>query len=161
MIERHYVESLRALPLLEDAAVVLDLGSGAGFPGWVLAAARPDLDVWLVESRSRKAAFLRAASARARLSCRIVDARVSKRQGVTRAVQQGSIDLVTVRGVRIDQDTWDGLAPGLAPGARILRWEGVAPVEPWPNARAGRKVDLGGQARSIREWIHTPSRPKP
>ncbi len=49
IVERHYVESLAALPLMaRDAASLADIGSGAGFPGWVLAAARTDLDTILV-----------------------------------------------------------------------------------------------------------------
>ena len=153
IVERHYVESLRALPLLDGASTVLDLGSGAGFPGWVLAAARPDLEFWLFESRGRKASFLRAASARAQVSCRVVDARVSRRHPVTEAVPGATIDLVTVRGVRINRDTWEGLAPGLAVGARILRWEGAAAVDPWPEAKAGRPLELDGRGRRIQEWL--------
>ncbi len=154
IVERHYAESLRALPLLEGASVVLDLGSGAGFPGCVLAAACPDLEFWLFESRRRKASFLRAASARAQLSCHVVDARVSRRHPVTEVVPSATIDLVTVRGVKIDRDTWEGLVPGLAAGARILRWEGVAALDPWPEAKAGRTLELGGRGRKIQEWLY-------
>ena len=56
---------------------LLDLGSGAGFPGIVLAAARPDLEVTLLEARERKWAFLAAACRRAGLACRCLNARVS------------------------------------------------------------------------------------
>jgi 16S rRNA (guanine(527)-N(7))-methyltransferase RsmG len=44
--------------LLPDAGAIADLGSGAGFPGLVLAAAAPDREIHLVESDRRKAAFL-------------------------------------------------------------------------------------------------------
>jgi 16S rRNA (guanine527-N7)-methyltransferase len=153
IVERHYADSLRALPLLEGASTVLDLGSGAGFPGFVLAAAVPDAEFWLFESRGRKAAFLRAASARAKLSCRIINARVSRRHPVTEVLSEVAIDLVTVRGVRIDRDTWEGLKPGLAPGARIVRWEGEAAVESWPDATPGRKIGRYGRGRKIQEWL--------
>jgi len=153
IVERHYAESLAAVPLLGAAATLLDLGSGAGFPGCVLAAARPELDVWLVESRARKGAFLRAASAKAKLSCRVVDARVSRRHPVTERVQAASIDVVTVRGVRVDSDIWRGLEPALADGARVLRWEGDGVVEPWPRAEMGRTVELPGRGRKIQEWL--------
>ncbi len=152
IVERHYAESLRALPLLGDASTVLDLGSGAGFPGQVLAAARPDRRFWLFESRVRKASFLRAAADKAELSCRIVNARVSARHPVTATVAEGTIDLVTVRGVRIDRDIWAGLEPGLAFGARILRWEGPS-AAPWPQASLGRVVELPGHGRRIQEWL--------
>jgi 16S rRNA (guanine527-N7)-methyltransferase len=59
--ERHIVDSLQLLDLAPEARTWLDLGSGAGFPGLVLAIAGFDsgLTVNLVESNSRKCAFLR------------------------------------------------------------------------------------------------------
>lgn len=59
--ERHIVDSLQLLNLAPDARLWLDLGSGAGFPGLVLAIAGAEkgLKVHLVESNSRKCAFLR------------------------------------------------------------------------------------------------------
>jgi 16S rRNA (guanine527-N7)-methyltransferase len=59
--ERHIVDSLQLLDLAPDAKTWLDLGSGAGFPGLVLAIAGVErgLKVHLVESNSRKCAFLR------------------------------------------------------------------------------------------------------
>jgi 16S rRNA (guanine527-N7)-methyltransferase len=60
---RHFEDSLQLLPLLpERAATLYDLGSGAGFPGMVLAIARPDLSVTLIESDAKKCAFLQAVS---------------------------------------------------------------------------------------------------
>lgn len=60
--ERHILDSLQLLPLLpEGPASVIDLGSGAGFPGLPLAISRSDLRLTFVESTQRKAAFLREA----------------------------------------------------------------------------------------------------
>lgn len=55
---RHFADSLQ-LADLAPGNVWADLGSGAGFPGLVLAIARPNTEVHLLESDSRKCAFLR------------------------------------------------------------------------------------------------------
>ena len=58
--ERHFGESIacaRALP--QSVRTLLDYGSGAGFPGAVIALARPEISVTLAESQGKKAAFLR------------------------------------------------------------------------------------------------------
>ena len=61
--ERHYGESLfLAAHLPAGALRIADLGSGAGFPGFPVAVARPDCTITLVESHQRKAVFLREAS---------------------------------------------------------------------------------------------------
>ena len=58
---RHIVDSAQLLPLAPDRIRSwIDLGSGAGFPGMVVAALRPDLTMTLVESRRKRIDFLRA-----------------------------------------------------------------------------------------------------
>ncbi len=63
LIERHYYESLflgRHLPA--GPLRIADLGSGAGFPGFVVAVQRPEFSMTLIESHRRKAVFLREAA---------------------------------------------------------------------------------------------------
>jgi 16S rRNA (guanine527-N7)-methyltransferase len=66
-VDVHLADSLSALqlPELRDARAIADLGAGAGFPGLVLALARPEAIVALVESVGRKAAFIERAAAEA------------------------------------------------------------------------------------------------
>jgi 16S rRNA (guanine527-N7)-methyltransferase len=62
---RHVLDSAQLVPLIPKSAETLaDLGSGGGFPGLVLAAMRPDLEVTLIESDVRKGAFLAEAGRR-------------------------------------------------------------------------------------------------
>jgi 16S rRNA (guanine(527)-N(7))-methyltransferase RsmG len=62
-VERHYCESLFLGAHLPAGNLrVVDIGSGAGFPGFPVAILRPDCRVALVESHQRKAVFLREAS---------------------------------------------------------------------------------------------------
>jgi 16S rRNA (guanine527-N7)-methyltransferase len=59
---RHFLESLALLKALEDAGAlgspVIDIGSGAGFPGVPIKIARPELEMALLEATEKKAAFL-------------------------------------------------------------------------------------------------------
>ncbi len=62
---RHVLDSAQlAILIPERAKTLTDLGSGGGFPGLVVAAMRPDLDVTLIEADARKAAFLGEAGRR-------------------------------------------------------------------------------------------------
>ncbi len=76
--DRHIVDSLQLLDLAPDAGTWLDLGSGAGFPGLVLAIAGAErgLKVHLVESNSRKCAFLRQIARLTEVSATVHEARL-------------------------------------------------------------------------------------
>lgn len=106
VVSKHFLDSLAALKLLKpDQALirpgpglrVLDIGSGAGFPGLVLKLQAPDLAVTLLEPSQKKAAFLHhiigllGISGAAVLIARIED---------LEAGQVGPFDLITSRAVR-------------------------------------------------------------
>jgi 16S rRNA (guanine527-N7)-methyltransferase len=61
LIETHFLDSLTLLPLVQSCPPpgLLDVGSGAGFPGLVLKIACPDLEVILLEPRQKRTAFMR------------------------------------------------------------------------------------------------------
>lgn len=67
IIRKHILDSLAVSPLLPSAVRLLDLGSGAGFPGLVLAILQPSLRVFLLEARRKRANFLREAARKIRL----------------------------------------------------------------------------------------------
>lgn len=150
VVERHYGESLWALPLLPAGPFRgLDLGSGGGFPGWVLAAARPDAEFVLVESRERKWAFLEAASRRASLSCRCLNARVGP--ALPGELALAAVDRVTVRAVRLDERAVRPLLDRLAHDGAFLLW--CSPGSAVPDSlRESRRINLpGGEERWIVE----------
>ncbi len=61
--ERHILNSLFVTKLLPQGASLFDIGSGAGLPGIVIALARPDLKVTLIEPLERRVEFLKEATA--------------------------------------------------------------------------------------------------
>jgi 16S rRNA (guanine527-N7)-methyltransferase len=90
MWRRHILDSAQLRPLVPDAAQnLVDLGSGAGFPGLVLAIlGLPGVE--LIEADSRKCAFLREAA-------RITGAPVTVRQTRIEALPARPFDVVTAR----------------------------------------------------------------
>lgn len=149
ILDRHYGESLAALPLLDELtaphepAPLVDVGSGAGFPGFVLAAARPGLEVVLVESRERKWAFLRSAAVRAALPVRCLNARVAL--PLPRELPE-RIGCVTTRALKLPAAVLAALAERLAAGGRILLWAGADDPELPPGLAVRRSVRLAGSA---------------
>lgn len=87
---RHVFDSAQLLPLLPPGATrLVDLGSGAGFPGLVLAILGVP-DVHLIESDQRKAAFLREAARLTQTKITIHNARIER-------VAPFAVDVVTSR----------------------------------------------------------------
>jgi 16S rRNA (guanine527-N7)-methyltransferase len=116
---RHVADSLQLLALAPDARAWVDLGSGGGFPGLVVACAladKPDARVHLVESNAKKAAFLREA------------ARVTGAPAVIHAVRIAdyvesvgeSVDVVTARALAPLAELLEAAYPLLKSGAHGL-----------------------------------------
>ena len=88
---RHFWDSAQLVPHIPaQARTLADLGSGAGFPGLVLALLRPDLAITLHEATTKKCAFLRAAADR-------VGAKVAIRNSRLEDLPPQAFDVVTAR----------------------------------------------------------------
>ena len=74
--ERHIADSLQLRTYIgKGAKTVIDLGSGAGLPGLVLALAYPEYRVTLIESNGKKAAFLKEVARRSEISLQVIQDR--------------------------------------------------------------------------------------
>ncbi|MGH3361665.1 MAG: 16S rRNA (guanine(527)-N(7))-methyltransferase RsmG [Nocardioides sp.] len=124
--ERHLLNCAVLGDVIVHGATVVDLGSGAGLPGLVLAIARPDLEVTLVEPLLRRTAFLDEVVAALGLErVRVVRARAEELHG------EATFDVVTSR--------------ALAPLERLLGWS--LPLV------ADRGVVVAMKGSSVREEI--------
>lgn len=122
-LEAHIADSLVALELAEvgRAARIADLGSGAGFPGLVLASALPNARVWLVESQARKCSFIASLAARAGLAnARVVCARAEQWEA-----GEGQQDLVVSRALAPQPVVLEYAAPLLGEGGHLVEWRGA------------------------------------
>ncbi|GAA4747842.1 16S rRNA (guanine(527)-N(7))-methyltransferase RsmG [Amnibacterium soli] len=117
---RHVLNSGLLAEFLPRDAAVADVGSGAGLPGLVLAAARPDLRVTLIEPMERRVAWLE--EERARLGLENVVVERSRAEDAA----PGRFDVVTARAV----GALTGLLPITAPlakrGGRLALLKGAA-----------------------------------
>ncbi len=106
ILSRHFVESIacaRAIP--SGVATLLDLGSGAGFPGIPIALCRPEISVTLAEAQSKKAAFLQE-TLRTLALCAMV-------YGKRAETLQTEFDCVVMRAV-------DQMEKAVAAGSRLV-----------------------------------------
>lgn len=120
----HVVDSLTGLeiPELREAARIADVGAGAGFPGLVLAVARPDAQVDLVESVGRKCEFMRRAIAAAE----IPNATVLNTRSEDLASSDGreAYDAVTARAVGRLSTLAELASPLLKRNGVLVAWKG-------------------------------------
>jgi 16S rRNA (guanine527-N7)-methyltransferase len=107
---RHVADSFQILPFIPETTHCVDLGSGAGFPGLVTSAARPEGHVTMMESVGKKCAFLRAAIVAAGLNASVYQGRIEDAQAST-------ADIVTARAFAPLPKLLDYAAPWMENGA--------------------------------------------
>jgi 16S rRNA (guanine527-N7)-methyltransferase len=116
--ERHILDSLRAAALIgSERATAYDLGSGGGLPGIVLAIARPNLVVTLVEVRRNRAAFLQMAIEELALEGTQVHARRAE-------TLRDPARWCFARAFAPAAAAWAAAAPILEPGGGLIYWAG-------------------------------------
>ncbi|WP_305824848.1 16S rRNA (guanine(527)-N(7))-methyltransferase RsmG [Massilia brevitalea] len=123
MVTHHLLDSLAAVSAFEGAKNVLDVGAGGGLPGIVLAIARPDMNVSLIDTVHKKTAFL--TQVKAELGLKNVNVYTMKVQ----ELKAGPFDVITSRAFADLSDfvNWSGHL--LAEGGRFIALKGTAPAD--------------------------------
>ncbi|MBR5111139.1 MAG: 16S rRNA (guanine(527)-N(7))-methyltransferase RsmG [Clostridia bacterium] len=142
---RHFLDSLLPLTLdhfFPQGARLIDVGTGAGFPGLALAIARPDLQVTLLEAQGKRCAFLQAVCGALRLE----NAAVCQERAEVLGHAEGhreAYGLAVARAVAPLNILCEYLLPFVKAGGYALCWKGPAVAgEMEDGAAAARK--LGG-----------------
>jgi 16S rRNA (guanine527-N7)-methyltransferase len=125
--ERHLVNCGVISEIIPIGASVVDVGSGAGLPGIVLAVARPDLTITLVEPLARRTAFLTEAVTKLSLGATVTVVR-----GRAEEIAGGEVaaaDIVTARAVAPLDRLAGWCLPLAAVGGRLLALKGTSAAD--------------------------------
>lgn len=154
---KHILDSLQGLnaaragstPILSSARTVIDVGTGAGFPGVVLAIARPELQVTLLEATRKKCNFLEAA---APPNVGVLCAR-AETAGHDSKLRE-SFDVAVARAVGSFSEVCELCLPLVKVGGHVLLWRGQnAPQE---IAQSKRALQTLGGAAGVLLSYHLP-----
>jgi 16S rRNA (guanine527-N7)-methyltransferase len=113
VVTKHFLDSLAVIPALGAPSSLLDVGSGAGFPGIPVAIACPGIAVTLLESTQKKVAFLEAVRRTLGLGFAVQEARFE-------ALDPTPFDAVVSRATFEPAEWVRRAAAWVAPGGRLL-----------------------------------------
>ena len=161
MLDRHLIDSLTVLKtgLIRENARVIDVGTGAGFPGMVLAMARPDLRITLLDAQRKRLLFLEETGRETRTgNTEIIHARAE--DGARRKELRESFDYAVARALAPANVLCEYLLPFVSTGGYALCWKGPALRTELDSGRKAAKI-LGGQLEMPvscpvdgRDWEH-------
>jgi 16S rRNA (guanine527-N7)-methyltransferase len=150
-IDRLLLEPVKAGQNVPAGRAVVDLGSGGGSPAIPLALACGARSLLMIESKARKAAFLREAVRHVGLPAAVECARF---EDVLPKLRK-SADLVSIRAVRVDEPLLALVRPALAPGGEaVLFASTAADIGPTGTLKVNRSIvllpSLGSRAIFLR-----------
>jgi 16S rRNA (guanine527-N7)-methyltransferase len=140
-------DCLVLLPLLGAGSRLVDVGSGGGLPGLPLKLARPSLDLTMIESNQRKAAFLTMACSQLGVQAEVLRVR-AEAAGHSKRLRE-SFDIATARALAPLPVLAELCLPFLAVGGRLLAMKAAVEAEV-QGARRAFEV-LGGEFAEIVE----------
>lgn len=128
----HFLDSLSAAKFVRGAESLLDIGSGAGFPGIPLKIAMPELDVTLVESVHKKTTFMNEVIRELGLTG--IRAVWGRAEDESNGVRRGAFPRVISRAVSGVKEVLALSEPYLSPGGSIILMRGRRGEEEWEQA---------------------------
>lgn len=142
---KHFWDSLLIAPMIDEGSKVCDVGSGAGFPGLVLAIARPDISLVCVEPTGKRADFLK----RVKKECNLSNVEVINDRAEHYVEEKREyFDVVTARAVAYLDMLSELCIPLVKLNGIFIAMKGAKGLEEWQESRNAVKL-LGGTLEDI------------
>ena len=157
-VDRNYLDSLTILPFLDGVTMLIDVGTGAGFPGIPVAIMRPDIHVTLMDALGKRVAFLKEIVETLSLNADCVHARCE--DAAKKPEFRDAYDVACARAVAETNILSEWLLPFVKPGGRMLALKGPMAAEEARCAEAallqlnGRLMRVCPVAVPGRDWEH-------
>lgn len=161
MLDRHFIDSLTVLrtELIPAGSSLIDVGTGAGFPGMVLAIARPDLKVTLMDAQQKRLIFLETVIKETGTS-NVCTIHSRAEDAAREKAHREKYDVVTARAVAPLNVLCEYLLPFSKVGGCALCWKGPSLLQEMDAGRRAARC-LGGRLEEPvpcrihgREWDH-------
>lgn len=160
-VDRHDLDSAAPLAkgLLAAGAKVIDVGTGAGFPGMPLLILRPDLTMTFLDALAKRIAFLQEALTRLGLTATALHARAE--DAARMEAHREQYDAAVSRAVASSATLQELTLPFVKTGGLAIAWKGPGVQEEMDAARRAAFV-LGGTVRGVvpapvpgrEDWAH-------
>ncbi len=161
IIDRHFIDSLCVLKtgLIPEGARFIDVGTGAGFPGLVMAMARPDLRITLMDAQRKRISFLEETVRQTGIrNTEIIHSRAE--DAARKKEYREQFDIAAARAVAPLNTLCEYLLPFVRIGGLALCWKGPAVNNELECGRRAAHL-LGGRLEMPvrcpvegREWDH-------
>ena len=142
IVINHFLDSITTLPFISEGSKVLDIGSGAGFPGIPLRIVRPSLEVILLDSVQKKVFFMRDVIRK--IGLREIKAIWGRAEDLTNGIPRVYFDFVVSRAVGKIENLLELSIPYLREGGEIILMRGKMGLEEWNQVKvkASRNIRL-------------------
>ena len=150
-VDRHYIDSIAPLMiegLLPQGAALIDVGSGAGFPGLPLAIVRPDLDVLLLDSLRKRLTFLDAVVEELGLS-NVLTAHARAEDAGQDVALRERFDVAVARAVASAPVLMELLLPFVRVGGKVVLYKGPSAEDELYAATRAAQVVGGGAVQNL------------
>lgn len=147
---KHFIDSITLLLATEVKGSVLDVGSGAGFPGVVLKLFRPEIELSLMDSNGKKATFLELLCQEMGIKGSIILGRAEDFGNSPEHREQ--YDLVSARAVAELNVLCEYCIPFVKPGGIFAAMKGASWQEELNGAQNAVKI-LGGRVKDTKEFV--------